>query len=50
MECNTGKVINLGSLYARFQELTDTRKSKGEAICIGDGFAGAVFSEVVWGR
>ena len=30
MECNTGKVINLGSLYARFQGLTDKRKAKGK--------------------
>lgn len=30
MECNTGKVINLGSLYQRFQGLTDKRKAKGK--------------------
>jgi predicted transposase YbfD/YdcC len=30
MECNTGKVINLGSLYARFQGLVDKRKPKGK--------------------
>ncbi len=30
MECNTGKVINLGSLYKRFQGLTDKRKAKGK--------------------
>jgi predicted transposase YbfD/YdcC len=30
MECNTGKVINLGSLYRRFQGLTDHRKAKGK--------------------
>ena len=30
MESNTGKVINLGSLYARFQELVDKRKPKGK--------------------
>lgn len=30
MECNTGKVINLSSLYARFQDLTDKRKAKGK--------------------
>jgi predicted transposase YbfD/YdcC len=30
MECNTGTVINLSSLYARFQGLTDRRKPKGK--------------------
>jgi predicted transposase YbfD/YdcC len=30
MECNTGKVINLGSLYSRFQRLRDSRKPKGK--------------------
>jgi predicted transposase YbfD/YdcC len=30
MECNTGEVINLGSLYRRFQGLTDKRKAKGK--------------------
>lgn len=30
MECNTGRVINLGSLYQRFQGLTDKRKAKGK--------------------
>jgi predicted transposase YbfD/YdcC len=30
MECNTGKVINLGSLYTRFQSLVDKRKPKGK--------------------
>jgi predicted transposase YbfD/YdcC len=30
MECNTGKVMNLGSLYARFQKLVDVRKAKGK--------------------
>jgi predicted transposase YbfD/YdcC len=30
MECNTGKIINLSSLYARFQELHDRRKAKGK--------------------
>src|SRR5512135_495844 len=30
MECNTGKVINLSSLYAQFQGLTDKRKAKGK--------------------
>src|SRR5688572_12293702 len=30
MECNTGKVINLSSLYARFQGLHDRRKAKGK--------------------
>ena len=30
MECNTGKVINLSSLYTRFQGLHDRRKAKGK--------------------
>lgn len=30
MKCNTGRVINLGSLYHRFEELTDQRKAKGK--------------------
>ena len=30
MECNTRKVINLSSLYARFQGLKDKRKAKGK--------------------
>lgn len=30
MKCNTGTVINLGSLYACFQRLTDKRKAKGK--------------------
>ena len=30
MECNTGEVINLGSLYCLFQRLVDKRKPKGK--------------------
>jgi predicted transposase YbfD/YdcC len=30
MECNTGKVIDLSSLYAKFQTLHDRRKAKGK--------------------
>lgn len=30
MECNTGKIINLNSLYAQFQGLRDKRKAKGK--------------------
>lgn len=30
MECNTGKVINLESLYARFHGLVDKRKPIGK--------------------
>jgi hypothetical protein len=30
MESNTGKVINLSSLYSRFQGLTDRRKARGK--------------------
>jgi predicted transposase YbfD/YdcC len=30
MESNTGRVINLSSLYERFQRLTDNRKPKGK--------------------
>ena len=30
MESNTGKVINLVSLYSRFQGMQDTRKSRGK--------------------
>ncbi len=30
MESNTGRVINLSSLYAQFQQLTDKRKPKGK--------------------
>jgi predicted transposase YbfD/YdcC len=30
VECSTGKVINLGSLYRRFQGLRDNRKAKGK--------------------
>ena len=30
MECSTGKVINLGSLYRCFQGLSDKRKAKGK--------------------
>lgn len=30
MESNTGRVINLGSLYHRFEKLTDRRKARGK--------------------
>jgi len=30
MESNTGQIINLGSLYHRFEELRDKRKAKGK--------------------
>lgn len=30
MESNTGKIINVGSLYSRFQGLTDRRKARGK--------------------
>lgn len=30
MESNTGKIINIGSLYSRFQGLTDRRKARGK--------------------
>lgn len=30
MECNTGKVVNLSSLYLRFQRLVDKRKPRGK--------------------
>lgn len=30
MESNTGKIINVSSLYRRFQELTDRRKARGK--------------------
>jgi len=30
MESNTGRVINLGGLYGKFQQLTDKRKAKGK--------------------
>ena len=32
MESNTGSVINLDSLYNRFQELHDKRKAKGNVM------------------
>jgi predicted transposase YbfD/YdcC len=30
MESNTGEIINVSSLYSRFQELTDQRKARGK--------------------
>jgi predicted transposase YbfD/YdcC len=30
MECNTGRIINLSSLYSQFQRLPDRRKAKGK--------------------
>lgn len=30
MESSTGKVIELGGLYRRFEKLTDKRKAKGK--------------------
>jgi len=38
MESNTGSVINLVSLYTRFQELHDKRKTKGK-LCDTPGIA-----------
>ena len=30
MECNTGRIINLSSLYGQFERLHDKRKAKGK--------------------
>jgi predicted transposase YbfD/YdcC len=35
MKCNTGRVVNLSSLYAGFQKLKDKRKAKGKRYSLG---------------
>lgn len=35
MECNTGQVLDLGSLYHRFEKLKDKRHAKGKRYALG---------------
>jgi len=46
MECNTGKVINLGSLYARFQNLADRRKAKGKRYALATILLGILLAKL----
>ena len=49
MECNTGIIVNLGSLYARFQRLPDKRKAKGKRYALATIWVG-MFLEKLCGR
>jgi len=46
MECNTGKVINLSSLYARFQGLQDRRKAKGKRYALATILVGMFLAKL----
>jgi len=46
MESNTGKVINLSSLFARFQELEDQRKAKGKRYALATILLGLVLAKL----
>lgn len=47
MECNTGKVINLGSLYSLFQRLGDKRKPKGKRYALAVSYLGCIWQNYV---
>jgi predicted transposase YbfD/YdcC len=46
MECNTGKIINLSSLYARFQGLPDCRKAKGKRYALATILLGMLLAKL----
>ena len=46
MECNTGKIIDLGSLYARFQRLPDSRKAKGKRYALATILVGMFLAKM----
>ena len=46
MECNTGKIIDLGSLYARFQRLPDSRKAKGKRYALATILVGMFLAKL----
>ena len=46
MECNTGKVINIGSLYANLQTLADQRKAKGKRYALATVMMGIFLAKL----
>lgn len=46
MECNTGKVINLSSIYACFQTLPDKRKAKGKRYALATVLLGIFLAKL----
>lgn len=46
MECNTGKVINISSLYARFEQLEDQRKAKGKRYALATVLLGIFLAKL----
>jgi hypothetical protein len=46
MESNTGKVINLSSLYASFQGLQDRRKPKGKPYALATVLLGIFLAKL----
>jgi hypothetical protein len=46
MESNTGQVINLSGLYARFQELHDKRKAKGKRYALATILVGMFLAKL----
>lgn len=46
MESNTGRVVNLGSLYQQFQGLRDKRKPKGKRYALGTILLGIFLAKI----
>ncbi len=46
MECNTGTIVNLSSLYARFQRLPDKRKAKGKRYALATILVGMFLAKL----
>ena len=46
MKCNTGQVINLSSLYSRFQGLQDKRKPKGKRYALATILVGMFLAKL----
>jgi predicted transposase YbfD/YdcC len=46
MESNTGKVINIGSLYASLQTLADQRKAKGKRYALATVLMGIILAKL----
>lgn len=46
MECNTGTILNLGSLYARFAEMKDKRKAKGKRYALSTILVGMFLAKL----
>jgi len=46
MESNTGKVINLVSLYTRFQGVRDTRKKRGKRYALATILVGMFLAKL----